>query len=273
MAHEEQHEQNRLSWNAATEQHHTHRPDLIQKYKEGYNNLHIEDMWLLREVAGKALVHLQCNDGQDTLSIAKHLGATVTGVDISDTAIEAAQKISEGADIPATFIRSDIFEWFETTDAQFDYVYTGYGALGWLSSLATWAEGVAKILKPGGQLVVMEFHPITGIFENDWSLVYDYMGGKTIVTEGVGDYVADDYAGNFQNPHKAYEFAWGLGNIISAVLGSGLILERFNEYPYMNGWKRFPDMRSEEPTRRNYVPDDKPLLPMMFSLVAQKPES
>lgn len=273
MSYKEFHEQNRLSWNAATHQHHTHRPDLIAKFQSGYNHLHTDEMHLLREAAGKSLVHLQCNDGQDSLSIAKHIGATVTGVDISETAIAAATRIAEEAQIPATFVRADIFDWFEGTDQQFDYVYTGYGALCWIASLIPWAAGVAKVLKPGGQLVVMEFHPLGGIFEIDWSLTYDYMGGKPIVSEGVGDYVGDDYEGHFKNPHPAYEFAWGIGNILSAVLDSGLLVKRFHEYPYINGWKRFPDMRSEPATRRHYLPADKPLLPLMFSLVAQKPES
>ncbi|HRF95233.1 MAG TPA: hypothetical protein PLZ51_08560, partial [Aggregatilineales bacterium] len=59
------HEANRQSWNKATAQHLTHRPDLIEKYKAGWNNLYPEEIALLGNVQGKNLVHLQCNDGQD----------------------------------------------------------------------------------------------------------------------------------------------------------------------------------------------------------------
>ena len=34
------HEENRKSWNAATKQHHSHKPDLIEQYKNGWNNLY-----------------------------------------------------------------------------------------------------------------------------------------------------------------------------------------------------------------------------------------
>jgi 2-polyprenyl-3-methyl-5-hydroxy-6-metoxy-1,4-benzoquinol methylase len=85
------HEQNRKSWNNATKQHHSHKPDLIERHKNGWNNLHDDDMNLLGKIKGKTVAHLQCNDGQDTISIAKFCGAEVTGIDISDYAIESAK--------------------------------------------------------------------------------------------------------------------------------------------------------------------------------------
>ena len=47
------------------------------------------DQTEIGEVAGKRLLHLQCHIGTDTLSWAR-LGATVTGVDFSPKAIDAA---------------------------------------------------------------------------------------------------------------------------------------------------------------------------------------
>lgn len=42
------------------------------------------------------------------MSIAAHLGAVVTGVDISDEAIAFAQQLSLDSGIPATFERADV---------------------------------------------------------------------------------------------------------------------------------------------------------------------
>jgi SAM-dependent methyltransferase len=263
------HQDNRKSWNAATEQHHTHKPDLIERYKNGWNNLHDDDMQLLGDLTGQRVVHLQCNDGQDTVSIAKFRGGDVTGIDISDYAIESARKLSAEANIPATFVCSDIFEWFDQNEMPFDTVYTSYGAFVWIADLYEWARGIAKVLKPGGRFVMIDFHPAIGMFEFDWSLVYDYMGGKRILTGGVGDYVGDDYESKFKNPHVAHEFPWGIADIITPLLEAGLILTQFKEYPYINGWRRFPEMRNEE--RRFYLLDDKPVMPLMFSIIATKP--
>jgi len=262
------HQQNRQSWNAATHQHHTHKPDLIERYQKGWNNLHDDDMALLGDLTGKTVVHLQCNDGQDTICIAKFRGGTVTGIDISDYAIESARKLSGETGIPATFVRSDIFEWFDHNTTPFDVVYTSYGAIVWISDVQQWARGIAKSLKSGGKFVMIDFHPMMGMYEIDWSLQYDYMGGKTVETGGVGDYVGDDYEGQFKNPHQSYEFCWGMGDIIGAVLEAGLRLTHFKEYPYLNGWQRFPVMRNEG--RRFYLPVDKPNMALMFSLIATK---
>lgn len=270
MGENQYHESNRRSWNMATQQHHSHKPDLIERYKNGHNNLYPEDMELLGDLSGKSLVHLQCNDGQDTLSIARHLGGTITGIDISDTAVAFAQKMSQETGIAAEFIRADIFDWFEQNTAPFDVVFTSYGAVVWISDVKRWARGIAKTLKPGGKFVMIDFHPLMGMFELDWSLVYDYMGGGTLTTGGVGDYVGDDYEGAFQNPHTAYEFAWGIGDILGALLEAGLKITHFKEYPYINGWQRFPVMRTE-PERRHYPPEDKPVMAMMFSITAELP--
>jgi len=276
------HEANRISWNRATAQHHTHRPDLIEKYRAGWNNLYPEEIALLGDVKGKSLVHLQCNDGQDSLSIANHLGAIVTGVDISDTAIEFAKRLSSEANIPATFIRSDLFAWFESNPTEYDVVFTSYGALCWLSDIKKWGKGVAKTLKSGGHVVVMEFHPFMTMHNGEpdgWKMTYDYMGGNPLIEEwGVGDYVGEEgntrdeaiARGTFQNPDPSYEFPWGVADIVTALLEAGLTLTHLQEFPYCNGWKPFADMRSDD-NYRNHPPENLPQnIPLMLGIRAIK---
>lgn len=274
------HEANRASWNAATKVHNTHKGDQIAFFRKGGNTLYPEEIELLGDVRGKTLLHLQCNAGQDTLSIARHLGAICTGVDISDEAITFAQQLSAESGIPATFIRADIFEWFAENTFHFDTIFTSYGAICWLADLGPWGAGIAKSLRPGGQLVVMEFHPAMLTFDEKWQLKYDYMGGKVFYDGvGVGDYVgeATDLAkdnterGSFQNPHPSYEFAWGLGEIVTALIDAGLQIKTLREYPFVNGWRPFEDMRTE-PGKRHYPPDHLPALPMMFGIRATRPE-
>lgn len=264
------HEQNRRSWDAATQQHHTHRLDLIEQYKHGHNNLHPEDMTLLGDVRGQRLVHLQCNDGQDSVSIALHLGAKVTGVDISEYAITFARKLAEATGADATFVRSDIFDWCAAQQGGYDVVYTSYGVLTWISDIRQWARGIAQALAPGGRLVLVEFHPVMGMYEIDWTIDWPYMGGKAVETGGVGDYVGDDFDETYKNTHIAYEFPWGIGEIVTALLDAGLTLAHLQEYRHLNGWQRFPDMIPGE-GRRWLVPEGRPQIPCMFSIVAVKP--
>ena len=281
----ELHEENRLSWNEATKAHNSHKGNQAKFFREGGSTLFPEEMELLADINGLSLLHLQCNAGQDTLSLAK-LGAMVTGVDISDEAIAFAQKLSEESGIPATFHRADVYDWLEEArqgNERFDLVFCSYGALCWLSNVKIWANGIASVLKSGGQFVMVEFHPITLIFDWDWTHKFPYFSeGKPLTwKDGIGDYVANSDEGltpwgyekgieNFRNPYRTHEFTWGIGEVVTALLEAGLILEVLKEYPYTNGCKIFERMR-ETPGRRMVPPEDVPNLPLMYAIAARKP--
>lgn len=278
------HEQNRLSWNEATKAHNSHKGDQAAFLRAGGSTLFPEEVELLGAVSGKPLVHLQCNAGQDSLSIAR-LGAGVTGVDISDEAVEFARRLSHDAGIRATFERADVYDWLREAARQgrvFDIAFASYGALPWLSDIAAWAAGIARVLRPGGRLVLMEFHPVGWLFDDDWSHRWPYFwDGKPFTSEtGVRDYVAASDTGltpkgyeegvrEFTNPHAAHSFSWTIGEIIGAVLAAGLTLETFREYPYVNGCKVCTGMR-ETPGRRMTPPENVPNLPLMYGLTARK---
>lgn len=276
MTHRDMHEVNRLSWNEATKAHNRHKGDQAAFFRGGGTTLYPEEIALLGDIRGKRLAHLQCNAGQDTLSIAAHLGAEVTGIDISDEAIAFAQALSAQAGITATFVRSDLFEWFETSTQPFDAVFTSYGVTCWLADLAPWGRGIARTLAPGGRFVLIEFHPMLVMLDRTWSLRYDYMGGQPIAeSAGVSDYVGEDGSTHdearlFRNPHPAFEFAWGIGEVVSALANAGLRVDSLREYPYVNGWMPHENMRTE-PGRRHYPPEGMPILPLMFSITATKP--
>lgn len=283
MLRKELHEENRKSWNEATKAHNSHKVDQIAFLRQGGSTLFPEEIGLLGSIQGKKLVHLQCNSGQDTLSLA-NLGAKVTGVDISDTAIQVARHLSSSTGIPAEFVRADIYDWFETNvsgDQKYDIVFVSYGALVWLSDIDGWAKGVAQVLETYGRLVIVEFHPFSLVFNEDWSFEYPYFAEGQVLhwSDGVGDYVADTEAltpsgyqqgiKDFVNPYPANEFQWTLSEIISAILEAGLILRTFKEYPFSNGAKLFHGMQ-ERQGGRMYPPPDLPSIPLMFGLVAEK---
>ena len=73
-------EQNRRSWNAATRAHNSHKADQAAFLRNGGSTLYAEELELLGDVVERRLVHLLCNSGQDSLSLAA-MGARVTGVD------------------------------------------------------------------------------------------------------------------------------------------------------------------------------------------------
>lgn len=139
------HELNRLSWNTATVAHNSHKGDQAAFFRNGGSALFPEERELLGDVTGLQLLHLQCNAGQDTLSLVRD-GADATGVDISDEAIGFARQLSADAGLPARFERADVLDWMPDATAcgeRFDRVFTSYGAICWLSDLNAWARGIA----------------------------------------------------------------------------------------------------------------------------------
>jgi SAM-dependent methyltransferase len=278
------HEQNRRSWNNATVAHNSHRGDQAAFFRAGGSKVFPEELELLGDLRGLQVVHLQCNAGQDTLSLAQY-GAEVTGVDISDTAIEFARQLSTHSGVPATFVRADVYDWLQEAAAageQFDIAFSSYGALCWLSDVDAWAEGVTKILKPGGRVVIVEFHPVASIFDEDLKMGWNYDNNREPFREeeGIGDYVADtgDMSSgyetgveNFRNPEHVYEWAWGIGDVVTALIHAGLELTVLREWTYMNGWKRYHEMK-QLPGRRWTLPDGMPNMPLMYGLAARKPD-
>lgn len=279
------HEVNRLAWNEATRAHNSHKADQARFLREGGSTLYPEELELLGEVAGRRLLHLLCNAGQDTLSLAA-LGALVTGVDISDEAIGFARRLTADAGLTGDFQRADVYDWLEEARARgerFDLIFSSYGAIIWLSDLRAWAEGIAALLSPGGRFVLVEFHPFIAMLDTAGErVVGDYGGGRLLsFDEGIGDYVA--WAGpllapsgylegvvGFRNPHPGHEFNWSLSEVVSALLAAGLQLEALREYPYANGFPAFEGTVAL-PGGRFAPAEGRPRVPLMFGVSARRP--
>ncbi len=277
-------EQNRRSWNAVVGANDSHRGDLSRFFGEGGSTLFREERDLLGELEGRTLVHLQCNSGGDSISLAR-LGATVTGVDASDEAVSAARELAQRTGTPATFERADVYDWLERTSHEgrrFDVAFASYGVICWLPDLRSWACGIAAILNPGGRFVLVDFHPAADIFDKDWNHVTDYpSGGEPILLEeGVGDYVAASGGGltpagfvdgvrDFQNPEDCYLFRWGLGEVVTALAEAGLRIASLEEYPYANGERKFAGMR-EVSEKLMVPPEHVPSIPLMYGIRAKR---
>ena len=286
MEKNELHEANRLSWNAATRAHNSHKRDQAGHLRRGGTTLFPEELELLGDITGLRLVHLACNSGQDTLSLAR-LGAVVTGVDISDEAIDFARKLSADSGLLGTFHRADVYDWLAAAGdrgEQYDVVFSSYGTICWLSDLPRWVSAIAGILAAGGRLIVIDFHPVALMFDEHFQLRFPYFGTGQPQKwdDGVSDYVGragpplapsgfEPGVPDFMNPHPAYEFQWDLATILTAALTAGLRIDQFREYPFFNAAKLYDDMH-ETPGRRMRLPPHVPSVPLMFGLVASRPQ-
>ena len=260
-------ETNRANWDERVPIHVAGEFYDVEGFRAGHERLRPFEIAEVGDVAGKDLVHLQCHFGIDTLSWARR-GARVVGLDFSGPAVEAARRLAAELGLDATFVESDVYDAVGSLGGRtFDVVYTGLGALNWLPDIGRWAGVVADLLRPGGFLYLAEFHPFSRVFgDEDLTVTYDYFQDAPEVWDEPGTY-ADLGAETVNN--RTYEWLHTLGDVLSAVVSSGLTLELLHEHDYTL-FPQWPFLKkSGFDTYR--LPEGTPSLPLMYSLRARKP--
>lgn len=219
---------NRESWNIRTEVHLKSDFYDVKGFVEGNNPLKTIELPLLGNVKNKTLLHLQCHFGQDTLALAR-MGAKVTGVDLSDKAIEAARNLAQQINVPANFICCDLYDLPKHSQEQYDIVFSSYGTINWLPDLDKWAKIVADSLKKGGSFVFAEFHPVVWMFDNNFNRIeFSYFNTKPIEEVETGTYA--EFASEIVTPFVTWNHP--ISEVLNALIKSGLTLTSFNEYDY-----------------------------------------
>ena len=250
---------NRAAWDVRTEQHLTSAFYDVEGFVAGENRLNSIELALLpHDLTGKTLCHLMCHFGMDTLSFAR-MGAEVTGLDLSPRAIEEARKLTARTGLEATFVNGDFYSAPELVDDTFDYVFMSYGTVGWLPDAQRWAEVVAKLLKPGGQFIIVDFHPALWMLDKE----YRYANGEAIIDEE-GTYTDVEE----ERPQRMVSWNHGLGELIGALLGQQLTLKHFSEYDY-SPYAIFGERGVEMAPGEWGIEEIERKLPLVYGIVAE----
>lgn len=255
---------NRNSWNNRTDVHLKSEFYDLENFMKGKSSLNDIELHLLDDIKGKTILHLQCHFGQDSISLSR-LGAEVTGVDLSDKAIERAKQLAADTQSSTQFICCDIYDLPNHLNQQFDIVFTSYGTIGWLPDLDKWAKVVSTFLKPGGQFVFVEFHPVVWMFDDNFEGIgYRYFNSGAIIETENGTY-ADKEAAITQD-----YVMWnhGLSEVINSLLKNGLEIHSLDEFDY-SPYNCFNKTIEFEPNKyRIQHLDNK--IPMVYSINARK---
>jgi SAM-dependent methyltransferase len=222
------------------------------------------------DLAGRSLVHLQCHMGQDTLSWARQGAGRVTGVDFSAPAIDTARALAADTGVAdrARFVVSDVYEAPAALDGErFDVVYTGIGALVWLPDLTRWAGVVASLLKEGGALYLVEFHPVTDMLDDETGhrVAHDYFRDGPHVEDFAYTYTD----GPELAKTRTVQFHHTMGELITAIAAAGLRIEFLHEYDYTL-FTRYETLRPEQDGFTYRFPPGEPNVPLMYSLRATR---
>jgi SAM-dependent methyltransferase len=255
---------NRQSWNNKVAAHLESAFYDMAGFLKGKTSLNEIELHLLGDLKGKSILHLQCHFGQDTISLSR-FGASVTGVDLSDKAIESARQNATDTKSDVAFICCDIYDLPIHLDKQFDIVFTSYGTIGWLPDLDKWAKIISTFLKPGGQFVFVEFHPVVWMFDDNFEKIgYNYFNTNAIIETESGTY-ADKTADLTQ---ELVTWNHPLSEVLNSLIKNDLVINSFDEYDY-SPYNCFNKMIEFEPKKYRIEHLDNKI-PMVYSIVATK---
>lgn len=266
-------EANKALWNKRTAVHKDSAFYDVAFFKRGKNMLTPIELTELGDVKGKKMLHLQCHFGVDSLCWAR-LGANVTGVDLSDAAINEAKRLNDEMGLNAKFVCSNVYDLKENLkmspegkdlEGAFDIVFTSYGVIGWLPDLDKWASLIACYLKPGGIFYIAEFHPVVWMFDDEFTKIeYAYENREVIVIDNCGTYTDR----NAEISGKEYSWNHSLSEVMKALIKNGLQIQLFNEYMY----SPYPNFRKSVELQPGqwHIQGMEGKIPMVFSVKATK---
>ena len=112
---------------------------------------------------------------------------------------------------------------------KFDIVFTSYGTIGWLPDLDKWAKIVSRFLKPNGQFVFVEFHPVVWMFDDDFEKIqYRYFNSGAIVETESGTYA--DKKADITQSYVMWNHS--MSEVLNSLIKNGLEITSLDEFDY-----------------------------------------
>ena len=257
---------NKNSWNAKVDYHLKSDFYFVEEFIAGRTSLNEPELKLLGDIKGKKILHLQCHFGQDSISLAR-MGAEVTAVDLSDKAIVEARILAEKCGVDVNFIESNVYDLPNVLEEKFDIIFTSYGVIGWLPDLEKWAKIIQRFLKSNGEFIMVEFHPVIWMFDDDFTKVaYDYQSTEPIVETYEGTYA--DREANISQEYVMWNHA--LSEVFQSLINQNLEIKHFLEYDW-SPYACFKHTVEVEKGKYRISKFDKKV-PLVFSIKAMNKE-
>lgn len=262
--HEKEIAANQAAWDKLAKDHYEHFKESLKDDTFKLNPMVVSG---LGSIAGKRILHLQCNTGADSILLSR-MGAHVTGVDFSSKNIQYANTLAKefGLD-EVQFIESDVLKLPQVHEGTYDIVLTSDGAIGWLPDLKKWGEVIAHFLKPDGFFFLHDSHPFMMIFDEEdlakgnLSPKYPYFDIDPERDTTIGGYASEAKAAD------NYFYGHTMTTILQGLIHAGLCLTDFQEYDRCVSGLGGSVLDDEG---LSYYPELEGKLPLVMSLTAKK---
>ena len=179
------------------------------------------DSWMLDalgNVGGKSAIDIGCGEGRFSRLLSQ-LGATVTGVDLTEALIARARAMSTGE----AYILGDAEDLNEVESDSFDLAVS-YIVLVDLLDYCSAIGGAYRVLRPGGRFVVCNIHPMRSSLPAGWIKQADrklFYPVDDYTDEGPREWTW--WGRRFVNMHRT------LSSHIAAFLDAGFTLRALHE--------------------------------------------
>jgi hypothetical protein len=129
---------------------------------------------------------------------------------------------------------------------------------------------VGELLRPGGRLFVHEVHPLAdALAEDELVLEHSYFEEAEPFVDTSAEAYTDNDAAVPLSDAPTYTWTHSLGEIVTALVGQGLVLEWLREHDW-TAFERFPWLVRRGDQHWS-IPPDRPRVPLSFSLLARRP--
>ncbi len=187
-------------------------------------------------VNGKKILNLMGSNGTKAVALAL-LGARVTVVDFSDGNRRYATDLAEAAGTHIEYIVADVLSLEGKIEMQsFDIVFAEMGILHYFTELKPFMDAVFKLLSFNGLFILRDFHPVSTkliSYRGSTAKVRKYRVDGDYFDKGLKerDVAFGKFLPDGSESAKVLLRAWNLGEIISAVAGSGFVVQSLEEEP------------------------------------------
>ncbi|WP_218032137.1 class I SAM-dependent methyltransferase [Dictyobacter kobayashii] len=187
----------------------------------------------LPAIEGKKIINLLGSHGTKAIALAV-LGGQVTIVDISQENAQYAHEVAAAAGVQLRYIVADVLNLpTEELDHSYELVFMELGILHYFVDLAPLAQTVERLLRPGGRLILQDFHPVSTKLLKSSSKKHKVSGNyfdKSLHTTNVA-FSKHLAAETHKASQQVYLRYWSLGEIVTAFAEAGLFIRRLEEEP------------------------------------------
>lgn len=190
------------------------------------------------DVKDKKIANLMGSNGTKAVALSL-LGSNVTVFDYSNGSKNYALELAKEANVTIQYVLENVLDITkEELTGDYDIVFAEIGILHYFTDLTPFFTNVYGLLKPGGKFILRDFHPVSNKLLSSRGSTAKVRKHKV-----TGDYfdttlIESDISFAKYVPELATEKVflrkWNLGDIITAVAKSNMIIESLDEEPNLS---------------------------------------